>query len=133
MAHYESKHGQLSRSPEELYMGFTDMRNIAAFVPAQYKDSVTADYDTVSVSARGFNISIRISDRQPYSLIRFADVEAPFHFYITLHFDHSSVPGKTDFSIEADADLNLMMKAMLGGKISEALDKIIDAMEQNLG
>ena len=36
--------------------------------------------------------------------------------------------GRTDFWIEASADLNFMMKAMLGGKIKEGLDKIVDGL-----
>jgi len=38
------------------------------------------------------------------------------------------VPGKTDFSITVEADLNLVMKAMLGGKIQSGLDKIVDGI-----
>ena len=30
--------------------------------------------------------------------------------------------------IVLDADLNFMMKALLGGKIKEALDKVVDAL-----
>ena len=45
-----------------------------------------------------------------------------------LHFDAASDPYKTDFGIVLDADLNFMMKALLGSKIKDALDKAVDAM-----
>ena len=55
------------------------------------------------------------------------DDNAPFHFGVSLHFDEAP-EGRTDFWIEASADLNFMMKAMLGGKIKEGLDKIVDGL-----
>jgi len=129
MAHYDSKHGIVSRRPEELYMDFVDMRNFTRMLPDQYKDSVQADFDTLHASARGFSIGVRVNERHPYDLIRLYDDGAPFNFCISLHFDPADGdPSKTDFSIELDADLNLMMKAMLGGKIQDALDKIIDGL-----
>ncbi|MBQ2162483.1 MAG: hypothetical protein II446_04225, partial [Bacteroidales bacterium] len=45
---------------------------------------------------------------------------------VAAHFDPAA--GGTDFSIELDADLNLMMKALLGGKIKDALDKAVDGL-----
>ena len=127
-AHYESKHGIVAVPPEQLYMSFTDLRNLTQSLPAQYRDSVTADFDTLRATAQGFTIAVRVVQRTPYSLIRLQDEEAPFHFSITAHFDPA--PGGTDFSIEADADLNLMMKAILGNRIKDAMDKAVDTLVQ---
>ncbi len=40
----------------------------------------------------------------------------------------STEPDKTDFSIELSADLNLMMKMMLGSKLQEGLDRMVDGL-----
>ena len=45
-----------------------------------------------------------------------------------MHFDAASDPYKTDFQIVLEAELNFMMKALLGGKIKDALDKVVDAL-----
>jgi hypothetical protein len=45
-----------------------------------------------------------------------------------MHFDAASDPYKTDFQIILDADLNFMMKALLGSKIQDALDKVVDGL-----
>ena len=39
-----------------------------------------------------------------------------------------SEPYKTEFWIRLEADLNLMMKMMLSGKIKEALNKVVDSL-----
>lgn len=128
MAQFKSKRGTVSRSQQELYMSFVDMRNFTQMLPADKKDMVVADYDTLTATVQNFKISVRVSGRVPYSLIQLQDADAPFHFGISIHFDESPVPGKTEFFIDVDADLNLMMKMMLGNKIEEALNKIVDGL-----
>jgi len=126
--HYSSKHGLVSKRPDELYMIFCDMRNFSRMVPGQTQAEVTADYDHLSVVVQGFTIGVRIDDRVPYSLIRIGSAESPVEFVAVLHFDDPGIPGKTDFSISLDANLNFMMKTMLGNKVQEALDKAVDTL-----
>lgn len=123
-----SKTAVVSKAPYELYMVFTDMSNFVRFLPEDKKADVTADYDSLHATVQGFNIGVRITDRVPYSRIDFADDGAPFKFVLSMHFDASSDPYKTDYHISLDADLNFMMKTLLGSKLQEALDKIVDAI-----
>lgn len=127
-AHYTSKHGQVSKSPEELYMAFCDMSNFSRLMPEQQKAEIKADYDNLKITVQGFSIAVKIDERQPYRLIRIISVESPVEFVGALHFEPSVLSGKTDFSIVLDANLNFMMKTMLGGKIQQALDKAVDSL-----
>lgn len=128
MAEFKSKRAVVSKAPYELYMLFVDMRHFVQLLPEDKKAGVTADYDSISAEVQGFNIGIRVKDRTPYSKIEYMDDGAPFKFRIILHFDAASDPYKTDFQIEVDAELNFMMKTFLGGKIKDALDKIVDSL-----
>ncbi len=128
-AHYESKHGQVSKQPAELYMAFCDMRNFSNLAGAQTQAEIEADYDTLSISIQGFRIGVRIVDREPYRLVRMSSFDSPVEFVGMLRFEPSAVePGKTDFSIVLDANLNFMMKTMIGGKIQQGLDKAVDTL-----
>ena len=89
---------------------------------------MTADYDSIHASVQGFNIGVRVTDRVPYSRIAIADDGAPFKFALQMHFNPAADPYKTDFQIELDADLNFMMKTLLGSKIQGALDKVVDSV-----
>ena len=124
----KSKRGVVSKAPYELYMTFVDMRNFVQFLPEDKKEGVTADYDSIHADVQGFNIGVKVASRTPYSLIAFEDDGAPFHFNVKLHFDPASDPYKTDFHIEMDADLNFMMKMVLGSKLQQGLDKVVDAL-----
>jgi len=109
-------------------MAFTDMRNFQMMAPPEYKDSIIADFDNLKVSVRGFTVAVRVDDRRPYSLITIGSAESPVEFVGQLHFMPGILPGKTDFSISLDANLNFIMKGMMGGKIQQALDKAVDAL-----
>lgn len=125
---FKSKRAVVSRPPYQLYMAFVDLRNFVQFIPEDKRADVKADYDTIHASVQGFDIGVRVADRTPYSKIEFADDGAPFHFRLEMHFDAASDPYKTDFQIVAEAELNFMMKTLLGSKITEALDKIVDSL-----
>lgn len=124
----KSKRAVVSKAPYELYMVFTDMSNFVRFLPEERKAEVTADYDSLHATVQGFNIGVRISSRTPYSRIDFADDGAPFKFALSMHFEPASDPYKTDYQICLDADLNFMMKTLLGSKLQDALDKVVDAI-----
>ena len=129
MTEIVSKHGTVSRQPCELYMSMTDLENFKKMLPQDKQDMITADHDSLTVSVQGFTIGVKVHGRTPYSLIELVDFGAPFAFHVELHFDPAPIdPYKTDFWIKAEADLNLMMKMMLSGKIKEAMDKIVDGI-----
>ena len=128
-AHYTSKHGQVAKRPEELYMAFTDMRTFSQMVPQdKVKAEITADYDSLTATVQGFRIGVRVDERQPYRLIRIGSSESPVEFVAVLHFEPSQIPGRTDFWIDLDANLNFMMKTMLGNKLQQAIDKMVDSL-----
>ena len=129
MTNIESKHGTVSRQPHELYMAFTDLQNFRNMLPEDKKEMVTATFDTLTATVQGFNIGVKVHERVPYSRIELVDYGAPFAFHIVMHFDPSAQdPYKTDFWIQVEAELNLMMKMMLSGKLKEALDKVVDGL-----
>ena len=124
----KSKRAVVSRPPYQLYMAFVDMRNFLQYVPEDKRADIQADYDSIRATVQGFEIGIKVKDRTPYSKLEFVDDGAPFHFTLTMCFDTSSDPYKTDFQIMLDADLNFMMKALLGSKLKDALDKVVDSL-----
>ena len=128
MVHYNSKRAVVSKAPYELYMAFADMRNFLQHLPEDKREGVTADYDSVHANVQGFEIGVKVTERVPYSRIEFADDGAPFQFKLVMYFDPASDPYKTDFHMELDADLNFMMKTLLGSQIQEALDKFVDSL-----
>ncbi len=110
-------------------MAFTDMRTFAQMVPKdKVKAEITADYDSLTATVQGFRIGVRVDERQPYRLIRIGSSESPVEFVAVLHFEPSQIPARTDFWIDLDANLNFMMKTMLGSKLQQVIDKMVDSL-----
>lgn len=109
-------------------MAFVDMRNFVQFLPEDKKEGVSADYDSIHAAVQGFPIGVKVAERVPYSRLEFQDDGAPFQFRIKMHFDPAADPYKTDFQITLEAELNFMMSMLLGSKLQDAMDKMVDAL-----
>ena len=124
-----SKHRSVARAPYMLYMPFSDMRNFVAMLPEDKRQGVEADYDGIRGTVQGFSVGVRVEERRPYSRIVYKDDGAPFQFTINICFDaDGGNPDSTDFHIDIEADLNFMMKMLLGNKFQDAVDKMVDAV-----
>lgn len=124
-----SKHRSVARAPYMLYMPFSDMRNFVAMLPEDKRQGVEADYDSIRGTVQGFSVGVRVEERRPYSRIVYKDDGAPFQFTINICFDaDGGNPDSTDFHIDIEADLNFMMKMLLGNKLQDAVDKMVDAV-----
>ena len=124
-----SKHRSVARAPYMLYMPFSDMRNFLAMLPEDKRQGVEADYDSIRGTVQGFSVGVRVEERRPYSRIVYKDDGAPFQFTINICFDaDGGNPDSTDFHVDIDADLNFMMKMLLGNKLQDAVDKMVDAV-----
>ena len=110
-------------------MPFSDMRNFVAMLPEDKRQGVEADYDSIRGTVQGFSVGVRVEERRPYSRIVYKDDGAPFQFTINICFDaDGGNPDSTDFHIDIEADLNFMMKMLLGNKFQDAVDKMVDAV-----
>ncbi len=124
-----SKHRSVARAPYMLYMPFSDMRNFVAMLPEDKRQGVEADYDSIRGTVQGFSVGVRVEERRPYSRIVYKDDGAPFQFTINICFDaDGGNPDSTDFHVDIEADLNFMMKMLLGNKLQDAVDKMVDAV-----
>ena len=129
MTEYTSKSAYVQRPPYELYMAFVDLRRVLDYLPEDKKQGVEADYDHLRASVQGFPIGVQVHERVPYSRISLVDDgTAPFAFKVDLCFDAGTRPDQTLFHIGVEADLNFMLKMMVGSKIQEALDKVVDGL-----
>ncbi|MBO7279108.1 MAG: hypothetical protein J6U70_05875 [Bacteroidales bacterium] len=120
----------LKQSPYLLFNAFTDLRNFATNLPAEMQGKVEVTYDTLVAEVQGIKMGVRVDDRLPYSQIRFKEEgQSPFPFTVTFHFEPVGLD-QTLFHIEMRAEMNMMIKMMIGGKLKEMVDKLTDGIEQ---
>lgn len=118
----------VNASPVTLFNRITDLNGIARAVPEEHRGDLTIEGDSIRASYAGFTVAVRIAEKTPFSKVVFEDEDAPFHFRITFLLENAALLSETSLTISAEAELNLMMKTLLGGRIREFLDKIATAI-----
>ncbi|MBO4571620.1 MAG: hypothetical protein J5699_06825 [Bacteroidales bacterium] len=111
-----------------IYTALSDLNNIAAALPEQYRDKVTIDNDTIIGQVQGFSIGVKVNNRTPFSRIDFEQAgQMPFPFLLSF-FTEPSDDNTTYFHIELRAELNTLMKMMFGKRLQEIVDKLTDGI-----
>lgn len=123
---YESKQQQILRPASEIYFAIEKFSNFTPILGSKV-DNWKADDDTCSFTAKGMNFSLKIIDREQNKMIKIVPgsggIPIDFTFWLQLK---QVADNDTRMRLVLDIDLNMMMKALIGGKIQEALDKVAE-------
>lgn len=128
MQNYESKQQQILLPADAVYAVISRFDNLT---PA-LKDKVEeweADENHCSFKAKGFTVKLRIIDKEAPKFVKITGdeggVPVDFNFWIQLH---QVSERDTRIRLVLHAELNMMMRMMIGGKIKTALDQIVESI-----
>lgn len=128
MEKYESKQQQILKPAAFV---FPLISRFDALTPA-LRDKVEewqADEDTCSFKVKGFTVRLRIAERVENKHVKITGdeggVPVDFAFWIQLH---EAGVGDTRIRMVLHAELNMMMRMMIGGKIQGGLDKAVEGL-----
>lgn len=111
-----------------IYTAMSDLNNIAAGLPEQYRDKVSINQDTIMGQVQGFNLGVKVNNRTPFSRIDFEQAgQMPFPFLLSF-FTEPADDNTTFFHIELRAELSTLMKMMFGKRLQEIVDKLTDGI-----
>jgi hypothetical protein len=129
---YVGKEILISKSPVGIYNALSDLRNLGSTLPEELKEKATFDKDSIKANVKGISLGLKFDQKIPYSLLSLVDDgESPFHFKFSFYFVAVGFES-TLFHVELDAELNTMLKMMLGGKLQELVDKLSDQIESQI-
>ena len=128
---YESKQQQIFKPAARI---FPFMSRFDMLTPA-LQDKVeewSATEDTCSFKVKGFTVALRIVERVENKHIKIAGddgvgIPVDFSFWIQLHEVSES---DTRIRMVLHAELNMMMRMMVGSKIQGGLDKAVEGLAQ---
>ena len=128
---YESKQQQIFKPAARI---FPFISRFDMLTPA-LQDKVeewSATEDTCSFKIKGFTVALRIVERVENKHIKIsgdegAGVPVDFSFWIQLHEVSES---DTRIRMVLHAELNMMMRMMIGSKIQGGLDKAVEGLAQ---
>ena len=128
MKEYISKQQQILRPAAQIYSVISRFDNLTPAL-ADKVEEWQAGEDNCSFKAKGFTVRLRMAERVEPKHVKITGddggVPVDFAFWIQLH---SVADNDTRIRLVLHADLNMMMRMMIGNKLQEALDKVVEGI-----
>ena len=122
---YESKQVRINRPDWMIYNLLSDFNNFTPMLAGKV-DNWNVNGDTCSFTVKGFALSIRMAEKTPYTTIKISgDEGSPFEFSFWIQLVKVDETD-TRMKLTLHANLNVMMKMMLGKKLEQAMDQIAE-------
>lgn len=121
----------INKPADAVFDLFSDFSRLADTLPEEHKDKVTITQDTILANAQGMQVGVKVTERQAPSLIVMEQHgNVPFSFNLYVHIRPQEEGCR--LQLELDAQLNMMMKMMLGGKLQEFVNQFTSKLAEGL-
>ena len=128
MQEYISKQQQVLRSAEDIFAAISRFDRLTPAL-ADRVEEWQADEEHCSFKAKGFTVKLRMEERIAPKHVKIVGdegcVPVDFAFWIQLHKVSDT---DTRLRLVLHAELNMMMKMMIGSKLQGALDQVAEGL-----
>ena len=133
MSKFESSIKTIPYPQENVYRNISDLSNLERIrdrVPSDKIQEFSFDTDTVSVSVPPVGqITMRIVEREEPKCVKFESENSPMPFNLwiqVLPIDEQT----SKMKVTMQADIPMMLKAMVAGPLQDGVEKVADALSQ---
>ena len=122
---YESKQQQIRRDAVTVWTALSDFNNFTPLV-ADRVEGWAVDGDTCSFKVKGMNVGLSMVEKIPGKLIKVEATDASpleFTFWVQLK---EAAPYDTRMRLVLHAEMNMMMKMMIGSKLRDGIDQMAE-------
>lgn len=136
MAQFESSVKHIPYSQERVYNKLSDLNNLSSIKERldSLKDKLdgkvedlTFDQDSLTVKVQGFNLTLRIVEREPMKCIKFEGAQTPIPLNLWIQILPEG-EGAAKMKVTIRAEINMFMKAMVSKPLKEGVEKIADML-----
>lgn len=131
MAKFESSVKQIPYAQQSVFNVLSDLNNLERIrnrVPEDKLQNFSFDHDSVSVSVAPVGqITLRICEREEPKCIKFESVQSPLAFHLWIQI-LPTAENASKMWVTIDADIPLMLRAMVSGPLQEGVEKMADAL-----
>lgn len=131
MSKHTSKTGKVNKSDELIYNFLTDFNNLKSVVPQDKVKDFEATEDTCKFNIDGVGqAGLKIIEKEPHKLIKISsDGKSPFSFFFWIQLKPiEDSENTTAIRLTIDANLNPMMKMMVGKHLQKGIDSMVDQL-----
>lgn len=114
-----------------VYDLFSDFSKFADRLPEDKKDSVEITKDTILAKAQGMQLGVQVVRREEPTLIVMEQYgNVPFTFNLNLNI--RPLEEGCELQLQLDAELNMMIKMMIGGKLKDFVNQFTEQLAEGL-
>ncbi|MBQ2076590.1 MAG: hypothetical protein II471_03665 [Bacteroidales bacterium] len=124
-----SKVVKIGNSDQRIFVFWSDLRNIPRMIPPNADAQVNATEDTCTVTAKGMTFVVKILEKEEYKLIKLGTEEGTKMGFTAWLQMKSLSEYETAARITIHADVPLLMRPMLKGKLTEGINRLADALK----
>ena len=124
-----SKVVKIGNSDQRIFVFWSDLRNIPRMIPPNADAQVNATEDTCTVTAKGKTFEVKILEKEEYKLIKLGTEEGTKMGFTAWLQLKSLSEYETAARITIHADVPLLMRPMLKGKLTEGINRLADALK----
>ncbi|MFI3267590.1 MAG: polyketide cyclase [Rikenellaceae bacterium] len=124
MTEYTSKQVQLLKPDYLIFEALSSFDNFTPMIGDKV-ENWEATVDTCSFKAQGFTLKLKMIERTPSSTIKITGDDIPFDFCFWVQLKKVDAYD-TRLRLVLKAELNLMMRTMLGKKLQKGLDQMAE-------
>ena len=131
MSKHTSKIGKINKSDELIYNFLTDFNNLKEIIPQDKVKNFEATEDTCKFNIDGVGqAGLKIIEKEPFKLIKItSDGKSPFSFFFWIQLKPIEDEEKTTaIRLTIDANLNPMMKMIVGKHLEKGIDTMVDQL-----
>lgn len=129
MAQFESSIKYIPYSQERVYNKLADLSHLEAMRErlADKVNDLVVDQDSITFSAQGVSVTLRIIEREPCKCIKFESDKSP----IPLNLWIQILPVQDEqakLKVTIRAEINMFMKAIVSKPMQEGVEKLAEAL-----
>lgn len=127
---YESKQQQIRRDAATVWAALSDFNNFTPLLEGRVEGWSATD-DECSFRVKGIGVKLRMTEKIPSKLIKIEAADSsPFGFTFWVQLKEAA-PYDTRMRLVLHAEMNMMIKMMIGSKIQPALDGIAEQIAKS--
>lgn len=124
-----SKVVKIGNSDQRIFVFWSDLRNIPRMIPPNADAQVNATEDSCTVTAKAMTFVVKILEKEAYKLIKLGTEEGTKMGFTAWLQLKSLSEYETAARITIHADVPLLMRPMLKGKLGEGINRLADALK----
>lgn len=131
MSKYTSKIGKINKQDQFIYNFLSDFRNLESVIPKDKISNFEATEDRCKFRIEGIGeAGLKTVEKKPNKLIKISsEGKAPFGFSFWIQLKPiEQEENTTAIRLTIDAQLNPMMKMMVGKHMQKGIDSLVDHM-----